>query len=67
MEKPLTIKRAEFSQRLADAINESELPAFVVADILERVTEHVKRLANEQFMNDKQAYEQACADEAKEE
>lgn len=71
MEKPLTIKRAEFSQKLAQVINESELPAFVLSDILERVTDQLNKLANEQFMQDKQVYEQACnqelEDEAKEE
>ena len=65
MEKPLTIKRAEFTQNLAQAINESKLPAFIVADILKSALEQVQELANAQYQRDMQAYKQAC-DEQKE-
>lgn len=71
MEKPLTIKRAEFTQKLAQVINESELPAFVIYDILKPISAQLLELANDQFLKDKEAYEQACnqesEDEAKEE
>ena len=71
MEKPLTIKRAEFTQKMAQVINESELPAFVIYDILKPISAQLLELANDQFLKDKEAYEQACnqelEDEAKEE
>lgn len=63
MEKPLTIKRAEFTQKMAQVINESELPAFVVADVLKQVTAQVQELANAQYQRDMQAYKSACEEE----
>lgn len=36
MEQNLLIARETFKQRLIQLINESQLPAFVIADILER-------------------------------
>jgi hypothetical protein len=59
MEKPLTIKRAEFTQKLAQVINESELPAFVIADSLSAILTQINNLAQTQYQNDLQAYEQA--------
>ena len=59
MEKPLTIKRAEFTQKLAQAINESGLPSFVIADSLSAILAQINNLAQAQYQNDLQAYEQA--------
>ena len=67
MEKPLTIKRAEFTQNMAQVINESKLPAFVVCDILKQITAQMQELANAQYQRDLQAYEEAQAEKGDEE
>lgn len=59
MEKPITIKRAEFNAKVAQVINESELPAFVIADSLSAILAQINNLAQAQYQNDLQAYEQA--------
>lgn len=59
MEKPITIKRAEFNAKVAQAINESGLPAFVIADSLSAILAQINNLAQAQYQNDLQAYEQA--------
>lgn len=59
MEKPITIKRAEFNAKVAQAINESGLPAFVIADSLSSILAQINNLAQTQYQNDLQAYEQA--------
>lgn len=59
MEKPITIKRAEFNAKVAQAINESGLPAFVIADSLSAILTQINNLAQTQYQNDLQAYEQA--------
>lgn len=66
MEKPLTIKRAEFTQKLAQTINEAELPAFIVADCLQAVLIEIQTLATQQYQRDLQAYQQANVPECKE-
>jgi len=66
MEKPLTIKRAEFNKALAQTINNAELPAFIVADCLQAVLFEIQNLANQQYQNDLQAYQQANVPECKE-
>ena len=66
MEKPLTIKRAEFTQKLAQVINESELPAFIIADSLSAILAQINNLAQTQYQNDLQSYEQAQKEAQKE-
>jgi len=52
MEKPITIRKTEFVQKLAQAINESKLPAFVVADCLALTKIEIDKLANQQLQVD---------------
>lgn len=66
MEKPLTIKRAEFNKALVQTINNAELPAFIVADCLQAVLFEIQTLATQQYQKDLQAYQQANVPECKE-
>ena len=59
MEKTLSMKRAEFMQRLAQIISMSELPPFVIADALTITQAQIQNLANEQLQSDIKAYEDA--------
>ena len=46
-------------QRIIEAVNGSDLPPFVVLDIMKSVTEEVANLAKRQYEADKKAYEEA--------
>lgn len=59
MDKPLSLKREDFLQRIIEAVNGSDLPPFVVLDIMKAVTEEVANLAKRQYEADKKTYEEA--------
>lgn len=61
MEKPITLRRAEFMQMLAQAINESKLPAFVIADCLTLTKIEMDKLATQQLQMDKEEWDNYCA------
>ncbi len=60
--KPLTVARQEFLENLANIINESELPAFIIGDILNNVLSEVRALAERQYNNDKENYEKSLVE-----
>lgn len=43
MEKPFTLKVDEFTEKLVNVINESEMPAFVVLNVLQTVCIQIKQ------------------------
>ena len=57
MEKPITIKRAEFMQNMAQTINQSGLPAFVIADCMSMTLAEIKALADKQLKMDLETWE----------
>ncbi len=59
--KPLTIARQEFLENLANVINESDLPAFIIGDVLSGVLSEVRTLAERQYNSDKENYEKSLA------
>lgn len=59
MEKPSSMLQREFKSKIVNAINTSQLPAFVVAMILESALNDVKRIEEMQYAADKEAYEQS--------
>ncbi len=56
MDKPLSIKRVDFMQRLAGVINESGLPAFIIADCLTITLSQIRELAEKQLAIDAEEY-----------
>lgn len=56
IQKPLSVARAEFIGALADLINGSGLPFFVLEPILKDVYVDIKSLANKQYEADLQSY-----------
>lgn len=58
MNKPITVAREEFKQQLIDAITHSDLPAFVVLDILNAAASEVGRAAAQQYAADLKAYQE---------
>ena len=65
MNKPSTVIYEEFKQELANLINNSGLPAFIVEHVLQDYLGEVKMVAQRQYQSDKAAYETALADNAK--
>lgn len=57
MNKPITVIRAELINSLAESINGSGLPAFVVESILESMLLETKAVARQQYENDRLRYE----------
>lgn len=64
MNKPSTIIYEEFKQELANLINNSGLPAFIIEPVLRDYLNEVGLMVQRQYMADKAAYEKALAEEA---
>lgn len=58
MNKPITIARQEFTQAIVDAVNNAELPMFVISDILKFALTEVDKLAQAQYEADVKAWEE---------
>ena len=56
MNKPITIVREEVKEQIANIINNSGLPAFVIEPILQEFLMEVKNIAIRQYEYDKQQY-----------
>lgn len=67
MDKPISIRKVEFSQSLADVINNSGLPACLILDTLQIVTAQVSQLAEQQLVKDREVWRDALLEESKEE
>lgn len=59
MQKPSTVLRQEFIENLAEMINASELPAFVIADVLKNTLTVTQELADRQYQIDKAKWEES--------
>lgn len=58
MQKPATLLQREFRDKIVEAINCSNLPAFVLVPILEQALAEVKEIEEQQYRRDKAAYEE---------
>lgn len=67
MNKPITILREEYVNKIVTVSNESALPAFVKLDVLEKVCEQLRKLAREEYAKDVSEYQNASADEERKE
>lgn len=59
MNKPSTIIYEEFKQDLANLINKSGLPAFIIEPVLKDYLTEIKALAQRQYQMDKSEYEKS--------
>ena len=66
MNKPSTIIYEEFKQNLANLINASGLPAFIIEPVLKDYLAEVKALAQRQYQIDKAEYEKILMEQIKE-
>ena len=58
-DKPSSVARVEFIDGIANLINNSGLPAFVMEPILRDMYIEVQNVSNRQYEYDKEQYEQA--------
>lgn len=58
-QKPSSVARVEFIDNIADVINNSELPAFVMEPILRDMYFEVQNAAKQQYESDKAQYDKA--------
>lgn len=57
MNKPLTIIYEEFKQELANLINTSGLPAFIIDPVLQEFLLETRNAAKRQYLADKEKYD----------
>ena len=62
MNKPVTIIREELRQSITSAVNESNLPAFVVADMFEGFLRELRVLERQQYQKDLASYNTSLND-----
>ncbi len=60
--KPISVARAEFISSLAQIINNSKLPAFVLESILKDVYFDIQAIAQRQLEEDRIQYQKALED-----
>lgn len=66
MNKPSTIIYEEFKQNLANLINTSGLPAFIIEPVLRDYLSEVKAMAQRQYQMDKAEYDKVLLETNKE-
>ena len=66
MDKPLTVAREEFVEKIVTLVNESRMPAFIMEAVLKDITAEVHAAAQQQYEHDKKAYEESLKPEGKE-
>lgn len=57
MQKPITIIREELRNNIVELINNSNLPAFIVGDVVEKILFECRKLEQQQYEQDKKTYE----------
>lgn len=59
MNIPITVARQKYLENICAITNDSGLPAFVIADALEKLLAEVNRMAQDQLAQDMDAYNRA--------
>jgi len=57
-QKPITVARMDYMQKIADISNESGLPAFVMLEVIERFKSQLEQLADRQLVQDQRTYQE---------
>lgn len=63
MNKPITVVYEDFKQELANLINNSGLPAFIIESVLQRYLEETRIAMQKQYQLDKAQYEKTLIEE----
>lgn len=65
MQIPITVARQAYIEKICDITNNSGLPAFVIADVLEKALAEVRKMEQDQLAKDMQEYTRARDEEMK--
>ena len=66
MNKPLSLIYEDFKQELADLINNSGLPAFIIESVLQNYLIETRTIVKKQYQVDKTQYEKSLLKECEE-
>lgn len=66
MNKPLTVARQEFAENIVELINNSQLPAFALLEILKSCEAELTVLSQKQYEQDKAEYEKSLGENGNE-
>lgn len=61
--KPISIRYNECIEKLCAVINESQLPAFATVNILEKITAEARKLADDEYKRDVEAYNKQLSEQ----
>lgn len=64
MKKPLTIARKEYIDSIINATNASNLPAFVIVEVLEKMISEMKKMASTELKRDEALWHKAQTETA---
>lgn len=67
MQKPITVARQEFIDTVAEAVNNSGLPAFLVVDVLRMFLSQLEPQEEKQFQRDFAEWEKFVGEQEQEE
>lgn len=67
MQKPITVARQEFIDTVANAVNNSDLPAFLVIDVLRMFLSQLEPQEEQQFQRDFAEWEKFVSEQEQEE
>lgn len=62
MNKPFTVAYEDFKQELANLINNSNLPALVIENVLQDYLIETRNIARKQYLSDKEQYEKSLSE-----
>ena len=65
MKKPLTVARNDYMTALCDLTNNSNLPAFVIVEVLESILREVRPMMETELKRDMATYRAAMQDDSK--
>ena len=63
MNRPLSVEKADLSEKLTSALNASRAPAWVKLEVVEALQRQLAKLAQEEVRRDRKAWQQALAQE----
>ena len=67
MEKPSTVVYREFVDKIQEAVNTSNLPAFVIIPVIKDTLDQLVRLEERQYQHDAAEWNKARAEKSKSE
>lgn len=65
MEKPTTLKIKETREEIIKLVNASDLPAFVIANVVKEISEEIQQISENIARKEEEMYKQSLNEEKK--